>query len=144
MVNAKLSGEQRRANLCFELLICELTSPKMYFGEIETAHKIQSMIHSYPERFFGNVELARMMNVSVKTAETKFKAAFGKTIHQYVLDFKIKEAKSYFDRFKDISVKEVAYNLGFCDEYHFSKQFSKLAGISPREYKKIGKDGLSD
>ena len=57
------------------------------------------------------------MNVSVKTAESKFKAAFGKTIHQYMLDFKIQEAMSYFDRFDEISVKEVAYNLGFCDEY---------------------------
>ena len=104
--------------------------------EIDVAQKIQSMIHDYPERFFGNEELARMMNLSVRTAETKFKAAFGKTIHQYQLEFKIKEAMSYFDRFENISVKEVAYNLGFCDEYHFSKQFSKHTGMSPTEYKK--------
>lgn len=136
VVDAKLSGEQRKANLCFELLLCELTSKKMCFREIETAHKIQRTIHSYPERFFSNAELARITNVSVKTAETKFKAAFGKTIHQYILDFKIKEAISYFDRFGEISIKEVAYNLGFCDEYHFSKQFSKHIGISPSDYKK--------
>ena len=104
--------------------------------EITVAQKIQSIIHEYPERFFGNEELAHMMNVSVKTAENKFKAAFGKTIHQYILDFKIREAMAYFDRFKDISVKEVAYNLGFCDEYHFSKQFQKHTGISPSKYKK--------
>ena len=136
VVNAKLSGEQRKANLCFELLLCELTVKKMCFKEIEVAQKIQCIIHGYPERFFGNEELARMMNVSVKTAETKFKAAFGKTIHQYILDFKIKEAMSYFDRFEEISVKEVSYNLGFCDEYHFSKQFFKHAGCSPSKYKK--------
>ena len=136
VVNAKLSGEQRKANLCFELLLCELTSCKMCFKENEVAQRIQKTIHSYPERFFGNKELARMMNVSVKTAETKFKATFGKTIHQYILDFKIREAMSYFDRFEDISVKEVAYNLGFCDEYHFSKQFLKYAGMSPSKYKK--------
>ena len=136
VVNAKLSGEQRKANLCFELLLCELTNQKMCFREIEVAQKIKSMIHNYPERFFGNKELADMMNVSVKTAESKFKTAFGKTIHQYMLDFKIKEAMSYFDRFEEISVKEVAYNLGFCDEYHFSKQFLKHTGYSPRKYKK--------
>lgn len=137
VVNAKLSGEQRKANLCFELLLCELTSQKMCLKEIEVAQKIQSMIHGYPEHFFGNEELARIMNVSVKTAETKFKAAFGKTIHQYILEFKIKEAMSYFDRFEEISVKEVAYNLGFCDEYHFSKQFAKHVGMSPSKYKKL-------
>ncbi len=136
VVNAKLSGEQRKADLSFELLLCELTSPSMCFREIEVAQKIKNVIHEYPERFFGNEELAKMMNVSVKTAETKFKAAFGETIHQYMLSFKIKEAMSYFDRFRGISVKEVAYNLGFCDEYHFSKQFLKHTGVSPRDYKK--------
>ena len=140
IVNAKLSGEQRKANLCFELLICELTKQKMCFREIRVAQKIQNVIHNYPERFFSNNELADMMNVSVKTAETKFKAAFGKTIHQYMLDFKIKEAMSFFDRFEEISVKEVAYNLGFCDEYHFSKQFLKHTGVSPRKYKKLRQD----
>ncbi len=136
VVNAKLSGEQRKANLCFELLLCELTSRKMSFKENEIAQRIQKTILSYPERFFSNNELARMMNVSVKTAETKFKMEFGKTMHQYMLEFKIREAMSYFDRFEDISIKEVAYNLGFCDEYHFSKQFLKHTGYSPSKYKK--------
>ena len=136
VVNAKLSGEQRKANLYFELLLCELTSQKMCLKELKGAHKIQSILHENPVRFFGNQVLADMMNVSVKTAESKFKAAFGKTIHQYMLDFKIQEATSYFDRFDEISVKEVAYNLGFCDEYHFSKQFLKHTGRSPSNYKK--------
>ena len=136
VVNAKLSGEQRKADLYFELLICELTSQKMCFKGNNIPKNIQNAIHSYPERFFSNTELADMMNVSVKTAESKFKSTFGKTIHQYMLDFKISEAMSYFDRFEEMSVKEVAYNLGFCDEYHFSKQFLKHTGMSPSKYKK--------
>ena len=140
IVNAKLSGEQRRADLCFELLICELYDHSSRQKEIGFAQRIKNIIHSYPENFFSNEELARMTNVSVKTAETKFKAAFGKTIHQYIMEFKINEAMSYFDRFGGISVKEVAYNLGFCDEYHFSKQFSKHTGVSPGKYKRSGKN----
>ncbi len=136
IVNAKLSGEQRKANLCFELLLCELTANKSCRCENKVAQNIKSIIHASPERFYENTDLARMTNVSVKTAETKFKAAFGQTIHQYILDFKIKEAMSYFDRFEEISVKEVAFNLGFCDEYHFSKQFLRRTGLSPGKYKK--------
>ena len=136
VVNAKLSGEQRRANLCFELLMCELINTQPHINEISLAQNIRNMIHAYPEKFFSNEELATIMNVSVKTAETKFKASFGQPIHQYILDFKIREAMAYFDRFEEITVKEVAYNLGFCDEYHFSKQFSKHTGLSPSNYKK--------
>lgn len=135
VVNCKLSGEQRKADLYFEMLICELSSQKMCLRETEIAKKIKNIIHAYPEKFLSNKEIADMLNVSVKTAETKFKAAFGSTIHQYMLDFKMNEAMNYFDIFGEISVKKVAYNLGFCDEYHFSKQFLKHVGVSPRAYK---------
>ena len=35
----------------------------------------------------------------------------------------------------DRSLREIAEELGFCDEYHFSKQFSKTIGWSPKEYR---------
>ena len=135
-VNAKISGEQRKADLYFELLLCELRNIKKSPAVFDLAQNIKTVIHRYPEKFFTNEELAEMMNVSKKSAEMKFKKAFGKTIHQYTLEFKIEEAMSYFDKFEEISVKAVAYSLGFYDEYHFSKQFVKYTGISPAAYKK--------
>ena len=33
------------------------------------------------------------------------------------------------------TLREIADELGYCDEYHFSKQFSKTIGWSPREYR---------
>ena len=77
-----------------------------------------------------------MLKISVKTAENKFKAAFSTTIHRYMLTYKTEEAISYFKTFPHMTIKEIAYNLGFYDEYHFSKQFKKVTGISPKEYKK--------
>lgn len=65
-----------------------------------------------------------------------FKAVQGQTIHQYMLEYKMKEAIAYSDIFPEISIKEIAYNLGFYDEYHFSRQFKKIIGISPSRYKK--------
>ena len=139
IVNAYLSGNKRKADLYFELLICELSENNIDSADTHTALKIKKIIHNNPEKFISNEELARMTNVSVKTAENKFKAAFGTTIHQYILSFKIKEAVSYFTLFPEMSVKEIASNLGFYDEYHFSKQFKKIMGVSPLKYKESNK-----
>ncbi len=136
IVRAILSGNKRKANLYFELLLLELDETKRHIGAVEVAAKIKNLIHDNPEVFFSNEELAQAANVSVKTAENKFKAAYGKTIHAYILDFKIKEAITTFEVFPEMSIKEIAYNLGFYDEYHFSKQFKKITGKSPSEYKR--------
>lgn len=135
IVNNYLKGNTRKANIFFQLLLCELSDESTSVLKNDTSMRIKDIIHNNPEKFFTNKELARRCNLSVKTIETRFKNTFNATIHQYVLEFKIKEAMAYFENFPGISVKEVAYNLGFYDEYHFSKQFKIIKGISPSEYK---------
>ena len=34
--------------------------------------------------------------------------------------------------FKEITLKEIAANYGFCDEYHFGKCYKKVFGHSPK------------
>lgn len=139
IVNSKLSGEQRKADLGLELLLSELSHLHTYSPDSSVAERIKNIIHQNPERFFANRELAERINVSVKTAENKFKSEFGTTIHQYILKFKTEEAISYFNSYPQMSIKEISANLGFYDEYHFSKSFKKLKGISPRAYRRTKK-----
>ena len=135
LVEAKLSGNERKAGLLCELLLCELNSDNLLSEETAISDLIINTIRRSPEKFFSNKELAEKLEVSVKTAENKFKAACGITIHQYILKFKAEQAISYFKNFPEMQIKEVAYNLGFYDEYHFSKQFKKVIGVSPSEYR---------
>jgi len=137
IVNSKLSDEQRKADLGLELLLSELSHLQIYSTDNTVAGKIKNIIHQNPESFFSNSELAKKVNVSVKTAENKFKAEFGITIHQYIIAFKIEEAVSYFNSFPKMSIKEISANLGFYDEYHFSKSFKKHKSVSPAEYRKL-------
>ena len=135
IVTAKLSGDERKAGILFDLLLNELSAINENSSSTLIVEKIINLIHQNPEKFFSNTELAKILNVSVKTAETKFKKAYNTTIHQYMLNYKIEQAISYFKIFPEMSLKNIAYNLGFYDEYHFSKQFKKVTGYSPSNYK---------
>ena len=134
-VESKLSGNEHKAGLLSELLLCELMTENNLAEQNPISDRIINTIRRSPEKFFSNKELAEKLDVSVKTAENKFKSTCGITIHQYILKFKAEQAVSYFKNFPEMQIKEVAYNLGFYDEYHFSKQFKKVMGVSPTEYR---------
>ncbi len=136
IVSSKLAGHDKKADILFNLLLCELSAQNTHTDSGQIGEKIKKTIHKSPERFFSNAQLAELNGVSVKTAETKFKALFGITIHQYMLKFKAEQAMSYLKNFPEMSIKEIAYNLGFYDEYHFSKQFKSYCGISPSAFRK--------
>ncbi len=133
VVSCKLAQKPRKSDLFFQLLLEELCDNQFISSSLP--QNIKNTIHNNPEKFFSNKILAEKFNVSVKTAENHFKEQFKTTIHQYILNFKISEAISFFNRFPNITVKETALNLGFYDEYHFSKQFKKIMGVSPSEYR---------
>ena len=58
-----------------------------------------------------------------------FKKNEGKTIMNYVLEYRIEKANSLIK--KGMSVSEVSYAVGFNDPAYFSKCFKKVTGTSP-------------
>lgn len=53
----------------------------------------------------------------------------------YYNQLKIQKACSYL-QFSDLKIKEIAYKLGYYDQFHFSKSFKKKIDLTPREYRK--------
>lgn len=54
----------------------------------------------------------------------------------YIQTAKINTAKNLMTQ-TDMSIKDIAYFLGFCDQFHFSKVFKKAEGFPPTTFKKI-------
>jgi len=53
----------------------------------------------------------------------------------YYNQLKIQRACSYL-QFSDMKIKEIAFRLGFYDQFHFSKSFHQEMELTPKEYRK--------
>jgi len=63
------------------------------------------------------------------------KTKTGKAIGTWIAEKTIAEAKSLLQH-SDLSIKEIAYRLGFTEMAHFSNYFKKHTGVSPASFKK--------
>ena len=59
----------------------------------------------------------------------------GDTIEHFVIKLRIEKAKELLT-YNDFNVSEIAYKLGYVSAAHFSRQFKKIVGESPSEYRK--------
>ncbi|MDF2716088.1 MAG: response regulator [Paenibacillus sp.] len=63
-----------------------------------------------------------------------FKREIGVTPLEYLLEFRIKEAKRMMDERPHLLLKQVASEVGYPDQLYFSRVFKKQTGQSPSEY----------
>lgn len=75
-------------------------------------------------------ELAEIVTMSVAHFCRAFKISTGKAPHQWLIEARIETAKSLLLR-KEMSLAHVALTLGFCDQAHFTRTFSKIVGTTP-------------
>ena len=85
--------------------------------------------------------LADDMNLGYENFRKLFKKEFGMPPTQYQLSLIMEDACKLLVE-KNCSIKETAQKVNFCDEFHFSKQFKKIVGVSPKEYKRLGLNRL--
>ena len=64
-----------------------------------------------------------------------FENAFGTTPYSYLLQLRLSAAKQLLTQ-TNMSVKAIAFNLGFSDEHYFSYIFKEKIGKTPTNYRK--------
>jgi len=88
-------------------------------------------------------DYAEMLSISPKALSKLTKTHFNKTLTDLISERIIIEAKREL-YLTNKSVKEIAYELGYNDEYYFSRFFKKNAEVSPQLYREtVGFDRAS-
>ena len=80
-------------------------------------------------------DLAQRVGMSVRKLQRRFQETFKTTPQKYVGKLRVLEACELLVGTK-LPITEIALQVGFYDHSAFSKKFSELIGVSPREYRK--------
>lgn len=65
-----------------------------------------------------------------------FSSVEGLTIEKYIIHQKIEKAKELL-AYNELSIKEIAFQLGYSSVQHLSNQFKKVTGLTPSHFKKL-------
>lgn len=79
-------------------------------------------------------DYAEKLNITVDKLNEICKENYGQSPKTIILDKKITEAKRLL-YFTDLSVKEIAFQLGFGDNSYFSRIFKQKTNLSPTKFK---------
>ena len=78
--------------------------------------------------------LAESLGVSSSYLSRQFKREVGATIHEYILNHRIRESLKLLEK---CSVADCAFSMGFSDSSHYISTFRRVLGCTPAEYARI-------
>ncbi|MBR2387220.1 MAG: helix-turn-helix transcriptional regulator [Clostridia bacterium] len=100
-------------------------------GHRRLVNRVCELLREHNERPMG--EIAKECSVSESGLRSIFKQELGITPTQYRTSIKIRQAE-YLLEATDMSVAEIAEQLGFFDAAYFCKVFKEQMGVTPKQY----------
>ena len=102
-------------------------------------HERMQLIYKYVETNFQEEinldQAAQLISMTVPAFCRYFKKLSNKTFIQFTNEFRIAHACRLLTD-EDQSIAEVSFDSGFNNLSHFNKQFKKITGLSPRDYRR--------
>lgn len=138
LMKQNLDNAHQTATLITHRLIYEI-SRKVYSNDSSTSNPSAIAVKKWIDRHFDKPLLLESLgvkfNMSVSQLIRVFEKEYGETPYKYYLTRKLDYAKIMLRNTRK-TIKEIAYELCFADQYYFSNVFKKRTGMSPMEYRK--------
>ncbi len=124
-----------------ELLVLLMQDAWQGEAERHPSPKKQEMaaVKEYLDRHYREAltldELAGQFFINKYYLAKLFRAAYGLTIHEYLVRTRITEAKRLL-RYSDLSMEQISGTVGLGSANYLARTFRQVEGMSPREYRK--------
>lgn len=121
---------------------CQEIYDLMKEGNDQIPEKLKQILHYIQNNYFKKISLTQVADkfyFNSSTVSRMFVKYLGINYIDYVNSLRLEKAKELLDVL-EISISDVAERTGFESQSHFSKQFKKKYGISPKKYKSESRD----
>jgi AraC-like DNA-binding protein len=81
-------------------------------------------------------DVARHIGIDRTQLYRYFKDEYDISPKQYLIDIRMKQAKKLIENTR-LAIKQIAYSVGYQDQYLFSKMFKNTYGTSPRNHRNL-------
>ncbi|MCE3202265.1 AraC family transcriptional regulator [Paenibacillus sonchi] len=118
------------------------------YEKVELAHQIRSRLQALVfqqfqmelpyDSHYGIDDIAAELGISASHCYRVFRQVFGVSPREFLSEQMLHEAKVLLDD-SSLSVSQISSLLGYRDIAHFSRQFKRWYGKSPREYREADK-----
>ncbi len=96
---------------------------------------LRSEVLKNPEKHYSNEYISDRLHISYSYFLVLYKSAFDTTFMQDIINARIERSKHYL-AYSNQSVGQIAAGCGYKSIAHFSRQFKKITGMSPLEYRR--------
>ncbi len=121
----------------FLATLCHLREYRAATAASTEASIADSLIHYISENMEHRItlaELSRFSGYSITHLSGVFRAKTGYSPMEYAAIMKVRKACELLDN-TDLHVNQICYRIGIPDPYYFSRFFSKIMGVSPKNYR---------
>ncbi|MEP4928347.1 MAG: AraC family transcriptional regulator [Hyphomicrobiales bacterium] len=94
----------------------------------------RELIEAEYDRSIHLDELASLSNLSQSQVIRAFTTQFGTSPHQYLLACRLNKAKRRLLSGGDETLAQLAVDLGFSDQSHFTRLFRRATGVTPNQF----------
>jgi len=128
-IQAYFSGKAKNNNTDTDLNKA-ITKEQVFIQKVR-----QSIEANIENEHFTVPILAHQLDMNRSTVYKKLKALTGRSVADYIRLVRLQKAQILLLE-SDLSVSEIAYQVGFKDHAYFSKQYAAEFGFSPKETRK--------
>jgi len=126
------------ANAMLQTLLFKLNREQISQQTPDSARKIERLLQRIQEntaKWWTVSEMAEYCNISENYLRTLFRRHTGLAPKEYIDNLKMNRAVEMLNN-PQIKIYEIAERLGYVDNYHFIRRFTKILGQSPGKYRK--------